>query len=200
MTPNRVKLLDSIGFIWKAPRGARRKNEKSPLANSLESEEEGLYPSPGLVATAAAPTSANFSKQNLESLRGINPELAALQSQQLPPSLYSQLGAASSMLPSTRSLLLQRAALRYKSEVLQLLDPQLPLLDDQNNSVSADDLSTVTALKLAAGPMQQSAFLGNSPLLGPTAGATSGAPVSLPPSQLEDSERLKQLLLLNQLR
>ena len=24
MTPNRVKLLDSIGFIWKAPRGARR--------------------------------------------------------------------------------------------------------------------------------------------------------------------------------
>lgn len=192
MTPNRVKLLESIGFIWKAPRGARRKNEKAPLGmvNSIEdgNEQSTLNSIPSLM-TAANPL------KSLESLT--NSDLAASlqsQQQQLPSSLYHLAcpGPTSHMLPSTRSILLQRAALRYKREVLQLLEPQVSLLDDAHTRRatslgSASDLSS--ALKLA--PPSAPFGLGASSLLG----GNAGGGLSLPSTQLDDPERLAQLLL-----
>mmetsp|Transcript_25456 Transcript_25456/g.37608 ORF Transcript_25456/g.37608 Transcript_25456/m.37608 type:complete len:361 (+) Transcript_25456:58-1140(+) len=191
MTPNRVKLLESIGFIWKAPRGARRKNEKAPLShpNIRAFGEDNVNDALGSVANMTSSVgSTNFGTKSLDSLRGIDSaaDLANLQQQQL----LNPYASGMLQVQNTRSILLQRAALRYKREVLQLLDPQMQsLLDERRSSIgSADDLSTAAALKLAnaGNPMQQNAFLDNSSLLGHQPGA-------LP--SVGGSERLAQLLL-----
>lgn len=201
MTSNRVKLLETIGFVWKAPRGARRKTEKGPWSNNEQKRDDEL--SAFIPRSASISSDSNIANAQLESLRGaLNPDLT-LQGQALSDSLYPR-GAPGLLTNETRGLLLQRAALRYKNEVLQLLDPTLPILDGPMNPPrnQASDLSVAAALKMAASretataatdlyqALQQGSVLNNpSSLVGSTL-----SQLGIPP-QLNDSERLKQLLL-----
>eukprot|EP00548_Thalassiothrix_antarctica_P007828 CAMPEP_0194135360 /NCGR_PEP_ID=MMETSP0152-20130528/5461_1 /TAXON_ID=1049557 /ORGANISM="Thalassiothrix antarctica, Strain L6-D1" /LENGTH=410 /DNA_ID=CAMNT_0038831575 /DNA_START=34 /DNA_END=1266 /DNA_ORIENTATION=+ len=167
MTTNRAKLLESIGFVWKAPRGARRKSEKSPLLGSVDvfvdwnntRTASDMKPSPSFSSPSSLQQGIGAGSIENSTLQASAKALDILYnplgaSARLPPALQLAGGATTGNAKETptRSLLSQHAAIQYKRQLLQLLDPQLSFLHQQDESATAGDslLPSVVDYNVAA--------------------------------------------------